>query len=94
MLKLIELDRLADIPQGEGSEPAFSRFIVLLVLLLSHLCEGVDAPMPQSPGTTNAPGPEIEAQTRQALSIMPDGLEKRLTSEEFVDLIAYLVSQK
>jgi hypothetical protein len=25
---------------------------------------------------------------------MPDGLEKRLTPEEFVDLVAYLAAQK
>jgi putative heme-binding domain-containing protein len=35
----------------------------------------------------------IEALSRPAQSIMPEGLEKRLTAEEFVDLIAYLVSQ-
>jgi len=37
---------------------------------------------------------DIEAVRRQTLSLMPDGLEKRVTPEEFVDLIAYLVSQK
>jgi putative membrane-bound dehydrogenase-like protein len=36
----------------------------------------------------------IEARSRSAQSIMPEGLEKRLTAEEFVDLIAYLVSQR
>ena len=40
------------------------------------------------------PKRDIERMTRQPLSIMPDGLEKRFTTEEFVDLIAYLVSQK
>ncbi len=37
---------------------------------------------------------DIEAVRRQTQSLMPDGLEKRVTPEEFVDLIAYLVSQK
>ena len=37
---------------------------------------------------------DIEARTRQAQSTMPDGLEKRLTSEEFIDLVAYLAAQK
>jgi putative heme-binding domain-containing protein len=37
---------------------------------------------------------DIEARTRQAQSTMPDGLEKRLTPEEFVDLVAYLAAQK
>jgi putative heme-binding domain-containing protein len=37
---------------------------------------------------------EIEAVKSQPLSLMPDGLEKRVTPEEFVDLIAYLASQK
>jgi putative membrane-bound dehydrogenase-like protein len=36
----------------------------------------------------------IEERHRQAQSTMPDGLEKRLTVDEFVDLIAFLVSQK
>src|SRR5262249_1094174 len=37
---------------------------------------------------------DIEDQQAQAVSTMPEGLEKRLTLEEFVDLIAFLVSQK
>jgi putative membrane-bound dehydrogenase-like protein len=37
---------------------------------------------------------DIEARTRQAQSTMPDGLERRLTPEEFVDLVAYLAGQK
>jgi putative membrane-bound dehydrogenase-like protein len=37
---------------------------------------------------------DIEARTRQAQSTMPDGLEKRLTPEEFADLVEYLASQK
>jgi putative heme-binding domain-containing protein len=37
---------------------------------------------------------EIESVRGQPLSLMPDGLEKRVTPEEFVDLIAYLASQK
>ena len=36
----------------------------------------------------------IEAQRSQAASLMPDGLEKPLTAEEFVDLIAFLAGQK
>ena len=36
----------------------------------------------------------VEEQHEQAVSTMPEGLEKRLTAEEFVDLIAFLVSQK
>ena len=37
---------------------------------------------------------DIAAQRSLPLSTMPDGLEKRLTEQEFVDLIAYLVSLK
>jgi putative membrane-bound dehydrogenase-like protein len=37
---------------------------------------------------------DIEDRQPQAQSTMPDGLEKRLTEDEFVDLIAFLVSQK
>jgi putative membrane-bound dehydrogenase-like protein len=37
---------------------------------------------------------DIEEQQPSPLSTMPDGLEKRFTEEEFVDLIAFLVSQK
>src|SRR5205823_13266386 len=37
---------------------------------------------------------DIEEQTRQALSTMPEGLEKRLTEDEFVDLISFLVNLK
>jgi putative heme-binding domain-containing protein len=37
---------------------------------------------------------DIEEQQSQPLSTMPEGLEKRLTQEEFIDLIAFLVSQK
>jgi putative heme-binding domain-containing protein len=36
----------------------------------------------------------IEEQQPSPLSTMPEGLEKRFTQEEFVDLIAFLVSQK
>ncbi len=35
---------------------------------------------------------DIEDQKKQAGSAMPDGLEKRLTEDEFVDLISYLMS--
>jgi putative heme-binding domain-containing protein len=35
----------------------------------------------------------IDERRVQAVSIMPEGLEKRLSSDEFVDLIAFLVSQ-
>ena len=37
---------------------------------------------------------EIVEQQPLAVSGMPDGLENRLTRQEFVDLIAYLVSLK
>lgn len=37
---------------------------------------------------------DIDAQRPEKLSIMPDGLEKPLSVDEFVDLIAFLVSQK
>jgi putative heme-binding domain-containing protein len=37
---------------------------------------------------------DIEARTRQSQSTMPDGLEKRLSPDEFVDLVAYLAAQK
>jgi putative membrane-bound dehydrogenase-like protein len=37
---------------------------------------------------------DVEEQRPSALSSMPEGLEKRLTEDEFVDLIAFLVSQK
>jgi putative membrane-bound dehydrogenase-like protein len=37
---------------------------------------------------------DIEEQQPSPLSTMPDGLEKRFSEEEFVDLIAFLVSQK
>jgi putative membrane-bound dehydrogenase-like protein len=40
------------------------------------------------------PKAEVEALTRQPQSTMPDGLERRLTPEEFVDLVAYLAAQK
>jgi putative membrane-bound dehydrogenase-like protein len=38
--------------------------------------------------------PDIEEQRASSLSTMPDGLDKRITEQEFVDLIAFLVSQK
>jgi len=37
---------------------------------------------------------EIDEQTTQPQSIMPDGLAKPLTMDEFVDLIEFLVAQK
>jgi putative heme-binding domain-containing protein len=37
---------------------------------------------------------DIEEQQPQAASIMPEGLEKLLTADEFVDLIAFLASLK
>jgi putative membrane-bound dehydrogenase-like protein len=37
---------------------------------------------------------DIEEQKKQAGSAMPEGLETRLTEDEFVDLISYLVSLK
>jgi putative heme-binding domain-containing protein len=47
--------------------------------------EGVKQPIAKS---------DIEAQTPSTLSTMPDGLEKRITQEDFVDLIAFLASLK
>jgi putative membrane-bound dehydrogenase-like protein len=37
---------------------------------------------------------EVAEQKKQATSAMPDGLEKRITEDEFVDLISYLFSLK
>jgi putative heme-binding domain-containing protein len=37
---------------------------------------------------------EIEAIARHPRSTMPDGLEKRLTADDFVDLIEFLAAQK
>jgi putative membrane-bound dehydrogenase-like protein len=37
---------------------------------------------------------QVDAQRTQSLSAMPEGLEKVLTTENFIDLIAFLVSQK
>jgi putative heme-binding domain-containing protein len=37
---------------------------------------------------------DIEALRPQPTSLMPDGLEKQLTPDEFVDLIAFLAGQK
>ena len=37
---------------------------------------------------------EIDAQKALTLSVMPEGMEKGLSDREFVDLIAFLVSQK
>jgi putative heme-binding domain-containing protein len=37
---------------------------------------------------------DIEARQTDSRSIMPEGLEKAFTTDEFVDLIAFLVSQK
>ncbi len=37
---------------------------------------------------------DIEEQTKQTISTMPEGLEKRLTEDEFVDLISFLVNLK
>jgi putative heme-binding domain-containing protein len=37
---------------------------------------------------------DIEEQTTQSQSTMPDGLVKQLTVDQFVDLIAFLVAQK
>src|SRR5262249_23558062 len=36
------------------------------------------------------PKADIEAQHPQSVSVMPEGLEKQLTTDEFVDLIAFL----
>jgi putative membrane-bound dehydrogenase-like protein len=40
------------------------------------------------------PKSEIDAQRALALSVMPEGLEKGLTDQEFADLVAFLVDQK
>ncbi|MFP6770586.1 MAG: PVC-type heme-binding CxxCH protein [Planctomycetaceae bacterium] len=37
---------------------------------------------------------EIDEQTVQRISTMPDGIEKRLGDQDFVDLIAFLLSQR
>ena len=37
---------------------------------------------------------DIEEMLVQPRSTMPDGLEERLTDQEFLDLLAYLLSQK
>jgi putative heme-binding domain-containing protein len=37
---------------------------------------------------------DIEEQQPSPLSTMPEGLEKRFTESEFIDLIAFLVSHK
>jgi hypothetical protein len=37
---------------------------------------------------------EIEQCRTQPQSTMPEGLEKQFTTEEFVDLIAFLMSQR
>jgi putative heme-binding domain-containing protein len=37
---------------------------------------------------------DIDEQNQVAVSTMPDGLEARMTEDEFVDLIAFLASQK
>ena len=37
---------------------------------------------------------DVEEQQASPLSTMPEGLEKRLTEAEFVDLVAFLVSQQ
>ena len=40
------------------------------------------------------PAASIERRQPQPLSTMPDGLEKRLTADEFIDLVAFLAAQK
>jgi putative membrane-bound dehydrogenase-like protein len=40
------------------------------------------------------PRADIDTTQRQAVSTMPDGLERRLTEDEFVDLISFLVNLK
>jgi hypothetical protein len=37
---------------------------------------------------------DIEQQQPSLVSSMPEGFEKRFTQDEFVDLIAFLMSQK
>jgi putative membrane-bound dehydrogenase-like protein len=43
--------------------------------------------------THDVPRRDIELMRRQSTSTMPDGLEKRLSDREFLDLIAFLLSQ-
>jgi putative membrane-bound dehydrogenase-like protein len=38
--------------------------------------------------------PDVEEQKASSLSTMPEGLEKRITEDEFVDLVAFLASLK
>jgi putative heme-binding domain-containing protein len=40
------------------------------------------------------PKAQIEEQAASVISTMPEGLEKRMTEDEFVDLIAFLASLK
>ena len=44
--------------------------------------------------THDVPRRDIELLRQQSVSTMPDGLEKRLSDREFLDLIAFLLSQK
>ncbi|MDA1055611.1 MAG: c-type cytochrome [Planctomycetota bacterium] len=44
--------------------------------------------------THEIPKADIDEMSTQALSTMPEGLEKKLTDTEFVDLLAFLESQK
>jgi putative heme-binding domain-containing protein len=44
--------------------------------------------------THDIPKSEIDEFQKQSRSTMPEGLEKRLTEREFVNLISYLLSQK
>jgi hypothetical protein len=37
---------------------------------------------------------DIDEQAKHPVSTMPDGVEKRLTEDEFVDLISFLVNLK
>jgi hypothetical protein len=37
---------------------------------------------------------DVDEQQAHRVSTMPEGLERMLTADEFVDLIAFLVSQK
>ncbi len=36
---------------------------------------------------------DVERRQPQSQSIMPDGLEKRLSEQEFIDLVAFLAEQ-
>jgi putative membrane-bound dehydrogenase-like protein len=56
--------------------------------------EGVVTLADQDGQKHTIPRAEIEAVRSQPVSLMPEGLERRLTPQEFVDLVAYLINQR